>query len=176
MLQLARLKAGLSQRELAERAGVPSTMISAYERDKRQPTLDTLLRLLRAAGFDLRMQLAPCDDHDPSLASLESARSPRERARRDRQMEAWRRATDLADVIRSKEAAGRRKDLQVLPLLYRHLESRQQDGELGLHPSVREMDDERAARILEQVLELAEALPGRRRGALRYPPFLRRIR
>jgi transcriptional regulator with XRE-family HTH domain len=50
LLQLARLKAGMSQRELAERAGVPVTMISAYERDQRQPTL---LRLLRAAGFDL---------------------------------------------------------------------------------------------------------------------------
>jgi hypothetical protein len=31
---------------------------------------------------------------------------------------------DLADVIRSKEAAGRPKDLQVLPLLYRHLTAR----------------------------------------------------
>ena len=40
----------MSQRELAERAGVPVTMISAYERDQRQPTLATLLRLLRAAG------------------------------------------------------------------------------------------------------------------------------
>lgn len=29
---------------------------------------------------------------------------------------------DIADVIRSKEAAGRPKDLRVLPLLYRHLE------------------------------------------------------
>jgi hypothetical protein len=27
---------------------------------------------------------------------------------------------DLADVIRSKESAGRPKDLRVLPLLYRH--------------------------------------------------------
>ena len=55
LLQLARLKAGMSQRELAERAGVPVTMISAYERDQRQPTLTTLLRLLHAAGFDLRL-------------------------------------------------------------------------------------------------------------------------
>jgi len=35
LLQLARLKAGMSQRELAEQAGVPITMISAYERDQR---------------------------------------------------------------------------------------------------------------------------------------------
>ena len=31
---------------------------------------------------------------------------------------------DLADVIRSKESAGRPKDLRVLPLLYRHLAGR----------------------------------------------------
>src|SRR5205807_6732378 len=92
LLQLARLKAGLTQRELADRAGVPTTMISAYERGKRQPTLETLLRLLRAAGFDLRMQLAPYEAHDETLADLEAARTGRERARRDRQIEAWRRA------------------------------------------------------------------------------------
>jgi hypothetical protein len=36
---------------------------------------------------------------------------------------------DLGDVIRSKEAAGRPKDLQVLPILYRRLEQMQADGE-----------------------------------------------
>ena len=71
---------------------MPTTMISAYERDRRQPTLETLLRLLRAAGFDLRMQLAPYDADDDVLADLEAARTDRERARRDRQVEAWRRA------------------------------------------------------------------------------------
>jgi transcriptional regulator with XRE-family HTH domain len=92
LLQLARLKAGLSQGRLADLAGVPATMISAYERDKRQPTLPTLLRLLRAAGFDLRMQLVPLDDHDDVLANLEDKRPPDERSRRDRQIAAWRHA------------------------------------------------------------------------------------
>jgi len=92
LLQLARLKAGLTQRELAERAGVPPTMISAYERGKRQPTLDTLLRLLKAAGFDLRMHLEPYDRHDDVLADIEAARTSRERARRNRELESWRRA------------------------------------------------------------------------------------
>jgi len=95
LLQLARLKAGMSQRELAERAGVPVTMISAYERDQRQPTLATLLRLLRAAGFDLRMHLAAYDPHDEILAGLEAARSEAERHRRDRQIEAWRGAVPV---------------------------------------------------------------------------------
>jgi hypothetical protein len=40
---------------------------------------------------------------------------------------------DLADVIRSKESAGRPKDLRVLPLLYRHQSARQaeREGEQG---------------------------------------------
>jgi hypothetical protein len=36
---------------------------------------------------------------------------------------------DLADVIRSKESAGRPKDLRVLPLLYRHLAGRHAERE-----------------------------------------------
>ena len=95
LLQLARLKAGMSQRDLAERAGVPVTMISAYERDQRQPTLATLLRLLRAAGFDLRLHLAAYDPHDEILAGLEAARSEAERQQRDRQIEAWRGAVPV---------------------------------------------------------------------------------
>jgi transcriptional regulator with XRE-family HTH domain len=94
-LQLARLKAGLTQREVAERAAVPTTMISAYERGKRQPTLETLLRLLRAAGFELRMHLEPYDPHDAVLGEIEGERSSRERARRDRSVESWRRATPV---------------------------------------------------------------------------------
>jgi transcriptional regulator with XRE-family HTH domain len=92
LLQLARLKSGLSQGRLAELAGVPATMISAYERDKRQPTMPTLLRLLRAAGFDLSMHLVPHDDHDDVLANLEDQRRPRERDRRNRQIAEWRNA------------------------------------------------------------------------------------
>jgi uncharacterized protein len=95
LLQLARMKADMSQRELAERAGVPDTMISAYERDQRQPTLATLLRLLRAAGFDLRLHLAAYDPHDDTLAGLEAGRSEAERRHRDRQLQAWRDAVPV---------------------------------------------------------------------------------
>jgi uncharacterized protein len=95
LLQLARMKADMSQRELAERAGVPDTMISAYERDQRQPTLATLLRLLRAAGFDLRLHLAAYDPHDDTLAGLEAGRSDAERRHRDRQLQAWRDAVPV---------------------------------------------------------------------------------
>ena len=73
-------------------------MISAYERDQRQPTLTTLLRPLRAAGFDLRLHLAAYDPHDDILAGLEAGRSESERRRRDGQLQAWRQATSAEDV------------------------------------------------------------------------------
>jgi transcriptional regulator with XRE-family HTH domain len=98
LLQLARLKSGLSQAKLSKRAGVPATMISAYERDLRQPTLPTLLRLLRAAGFDLRMHLTPFEEHDEVLEDLETARTPRERRQRDRQLRAWRASVPMEDA------------------------------------------------------------------------------
>ena len=78
LLRLARLTSGLSQGRLADSAGVPATMISAYEREKRQPTLPTLLRLLNAAGFDLRLQLVPLDDRADVLADLDATRTPGE--------------------------------------------------------------------------------------------------
>jgi uncharacterized protein len=53
LLRRARLRAGLSQAELAARAGVAQSVISAYEAGRRQPALSTLTRLIEAAGYDL---------------------------------------------------------------------------------------------------------------------------
>ena len=47
--------------------------------------------------------------------------------------------------------------------------------ELDVRPAVRRPDPERAGRLLVDVLGLADALPHRRRTALRYPSLLRRI-
>jgi uncharacterized protein len=53
LLRRARFRAGLSQAELAARAGVAQSVISAYEAGRRQPALSTLARLIEAAGYDL---------------------------------------------------------------------------------------------------------------------------
>jgi transcriptional regulator with XRE-family HTH domain len=91
-----RRESGLSQAELARRAGLPRSVVNAYERGTRQPGVDALAGIAAAAGMELQVQ-RPAD---------------------------W--------------------DEQV-----------------------------RAGRILEQVLDLAETLPSRRRGLLRYPPLNR---
>jgi len=105
LLQLARLQAGISQQELATRAGVDRTMISAYEHDRRQPTLPTLLKLLKAAGFSLRMHLEPYDDHDDVLATRERSRSRAERNEWDERQRA--RLTTVGS--RRKPKAARRR-------------------------------------------------------------------
>ena len=53
MLRAARRNADLSQNELAARLGVDHSMISAYERGRRNPKVATLQRLLAAAGVEL---------------------------------------------------------------------------------------------------------------------------
>lgn len=53
MLAAARRAAGLSQEELAERAGTSRPTLSSYEHDHRSPTLKTATRILAAAGFEL---------------------------------------------------------------------------------------------------------------------------
>lgn len=56
LLVRARLAAGLTQRQLAQRTGVPQPLISAYEKGRRQPGADMLLRLLRGTGHDVQLR------------------------------------------------------------------------------------------------------------------------
>jgi len=59
LLRRARLDAGLSQAELAVRAGVAQSVISAYESGHRQPALPTLAALVDAAGYELAIDVRP---------------------------------------------------------------------------------------------------------------------
>lgn len=96
LIREIRRESGLRQAELARQAGLPRSVVNAYEHGRRQPGVDALARIAAAAGLELRI--------GPSTAPVNPAR---------------------------------------------------------------------AGRILAQVLDLAEALPGRRRGALQYPPLSR---
>lgn len=53
----ARERAGISQHELAKRAGTAQSAISRIERDRISPTVDTLERLVAHAGSTLRIGL-----------------------------------------------------------------------------------------------------------------------
>ncbi|HET9185579.1 MAG TPA: helix-turn-helix transcriptional regulator [Solirubrobacterales bacterium] len=47
---------GLSQAELARRAGVPRSVLNVYMKGRREPGADALIRLAGAAGFDLSLE------------------------------------------------------------------------------------------------------------------------
>jgi transcriptional regulator with XRE-family HTH domain len=91
-------RSGLSQAELARRAGLPRSVLNAYLKGQREPGVDALLRIAAAAGVKLGM---------------EERRPP--------------------------------------------------------------VDPERAGKILNQVLGLAEALPYRPRAEMAYPPLKDRL-
>jgi hypothetical protein len=57
LLRQARNRVGLSQVDLAARAGVTQSVISAYESGQRQPSIPALTRLVGAAGFELTLSL-----------------------------------------------------------------------------------------------------------------------
>ena len=61
-LRRARGKAGLSLRGLAERAGTSHATLAAYEAGRVVPRVDTLDRILRAAGFASDIDLASRPD------------------------------------------------------------------------------------------------------------------
>jgi transcriptional regulator with XRE-family HTH domain len=76
LIRLARRERGLSQRDLARRAATSQAAIAAYESGRRSPSLETLARIVRAAGLDLRIRMEPLDDHDAWLSRYEANLPP----------------------------------------------------------------------------------------------------
>ena len=61
----ARRMAGLTLRALAERAGTSHSTLAAYEQGRKVPNVDTLDRILRAAGYAADVTLSRrVDDGD----------------------------------------------------------------------------------------------------------------
>lgn len=65
LLRDARLRAGLTQAQLAERAGVTQPVVSRAEAAGANPRIGTLDRLLRAAGA--RLELAAPEQRLPDV-------------------------------------------------------------------------------------------------------------
>jgi transcriptional regulator with XRE-family HTH domain len=58
-LRTARRRAGLSLRVLATRADTSHSTLAAYEAGRKVPTVDTLDRVVRAAGYEAGIELTP---------------------------------------------------------------------------------------------------------------------
>jgi transcriptional regulator with XRE-family HTH domain len=81
LLREARREAGLGQRELARRAGIPQPTLSRIERGLASPRFDTLDRLLRECGRELALARRPGREVDRTLVRERLRLTPGERAR-----------------------------------------------------------------------------------------------
>lgn len=66
IIRRARRRSGLSQRELAARAGTSPATLAFYETGAKVPRADTLDRILRAAGFVPEVALGSRADRSPA--------------------------------------------------------------------------------------------------------------
>ena len=80
-LRYARRRAALTQRALAEKAGVPQPAIARIERGAVSPGISTLNRLLAATGESLELLPRIGDGVDRSLIRAAVSRTPEERIR-----------------------------------------------------------------------------------------------
>jgi transcriptional regulator with XRE-family HTH domain len=62
-----RRHAQLTQREFAERAGTSQSAIAKLEQGESNPTIDTIERWARAAGFTVQLTLVPLPVVDPMV-------------------------------------------------------------------------------------------------------------
>ena len=80
----ARLEAGLSQVELAARAGTSQSALARYETGATLPTLPTLERLLTACDRRLEIRTAPARHPGPRISMRGQLGSQADRLRRER--------------------------------------------------------------------------------------------
>ena len=89
LLYDARHRCGLTQAELAARAGVVRPLISQYETGKKDPSVSLLARLLDACGMELRMHASVVTDSDRDQyrrdedVGFDQAKRNAQRARRE---------------------------------------------------------------------------------------------
>ena len=79
MLRYARRRAGLTQRALADKAGVPQPSIARIERGLTVPRLDTFQRLLGATGHELQTDVRLGEGVDRTLIRELLAMTPDQR-------------------------------------------------------------------------------------------------
>ncbi len=83
LIREARLRAGLTQSALADRAGLTQPAIARWEGGRTAVSLDNVVRLVRLCGLDLELQIVERDDSDMSQAVRLTGLSGRQRLDRN---------------------------------------------------------------------------------------------
>ena len=79
LVQEARRRAGLTQAELARRAGVPKSTVGRIESGARTPSTRMVERLVHAAGLQVSVALMEPDPATEAMFERTLRRSPKER-------------------------------------------------------------------------------------------------
>ena len=82
LIREARLRAGLTQYELAERSGRDRSVIARWEQGTVAPSIESLVELVRACGFELPLELVPHDPRQRERLSKTALLSPERRVQR----------------------------------------------------------------------------------------------
>lgn len=82
LIREARLRGGLTQQELAARSGRERSVIARWEQGAVAPSLEALLEVIQACGFDLPLELAARDDSADERLSKNARLSPERRVQR----------------------------------------------------------------------------------------------
>jgi predicted nucleotidyltransferase/DNA-binding XRE family transcriptional regulator len=75
VLRDARQLGGLTQAQLSTRSGVTQSVISAYERGRREPGAETFLMLIEAAGLDFIIRVPTNSYRHPTLPDSAQTRA-----------------------------------------------------------------------------------------------------
>ena len=82
LIREARLRAGISQRDLAKRLGTSQSLVARWESGRVAPSFDAVLRSIRACGYELDYSIATYDhEHDLHIAENRKL-SPLQRVQR----------------------------------------------------------------------------------------------
>ena len=72
IIREARLKAGLTQTELAERLGRDRAQVARWETGGQEPSFENLRAVVEACGFVLKLEIAERKENEALASQLES--------------------------------------------------------------------------------------------------------
>ena len=76
------MRAGLTQMELAQRSGRDRSVVARWEQGVVAPSVETLVELVRACGFDLPLELVAYDTEGDKRLEKNVVLSPERRVSR----------------------------------------------------------------------------------------------
>jgi transcriptional regulator with XRE-family HTH domain len=82
LIREARLRAGLTQYQLAELSGRERSVIARWEQGAVSPSFDNLLEVIEACGFDLPLVLVPRERLGEERLEMNLLLTPERRAQR----------------------------------------------------------------------------------------------